>query len=353
MTKSVKSEQPMKAFISWLYLCAGMIIAMALIGAITRLTESGLSIMVWEVFRGVFPPLNDQDSQRYCLEYQKTDEFKLDNTNMDLSGFKQIFWWEWIHRFWGRLIGLVFVLPMLWFWVRKQIPAGMAVHLLALLCLGGLQGFIGWFMVHSGFGARTDVSQYRLALHLSVALLLLAYVIILALRTQGFASQSKASKSTRVLALVALVLVAVTIVSGAFVAGLNAGLLYNEFPHMGRGRLVPVEYARLSPYWINWFENHAAVQFNHRLLAAVAATTALVHGFLGMRLSTGTLRTAFIAMCLLAVLQYLLGILTLLTGVNIVLATLHQAGAIALLIAALLCTYGARAAIIVSKKDLI
>lgn len=326
----------------WLLLCAGMIVVMALIGAITRLTESGLSIMVWEVFRGVIPPLSEADWQRYFQTYQRTDEFKLDNPNMDLEGFKQIFWWEWVHRFWGRLIGFVFIVPLVWFWLHSVLPSWLKRHLLAALLLGALQGFIGWYMVYSGFGERTDVSQYRLALHLAIALLLYVYLLWLVLRLNETGHTAQSTPQAARYALVTFALVSFTIISGAFVAGLNAGNLYNAFPTMGGGRLLPIEYAELKPYWRNWFDNAAAVQFNHRLLATLTVFIALFCGAFGARNSTGVVHRFFILMVFVAVLQYGLGILTLLSGVNIQLASAHQGGAIILLGLSLASWYSAR-----------
>lgn len=316
----------------WLFICAGMILAMAIIGAITRLTESGLSIMEWAPIKGALPPMSEAEWQRLFRLYQQTDEFKVDNAGMNLAEFKNIFWWEWIHRLWGRTIGLVYVLPLVWFWVRGSLPQWSKPWLLLGLVLGGLQGFVGWFMVFSGFGARTDVSQYRLALHLTMALLLHVYVFSFGLRFAYGRTrlQQPVAAGLRRATLALYLLLAITIVSGAFVAGLNAGKLYNEFPMMGSG-LVPVEYAELSPWWQNWFDNGAAAQFNHRLLASLVASLTLALAIWGWLRTTGGLRGLFLALGLAALAQYGLGLAALLTAVPVALGALHQAGALALL----------------------
>jgi cytochrome c oxidase assembly protein subunit 15 len=316
----------------WLFVCAAMIVAMAIIGAITRLTESGLSIMEWAPIKGALPPMSEAEWQRLFELYQKTDEYKVDNAGMVLSEFKTIFWWEWIHRLWGRSIGLVYALPLAWFWLRGRLPAWSKPLLLAGLFLGGFQGFIGWFMVFSGFGERTDVSQYRLALHLFMALALEVYVLMLGLRFAfGRQRLSQALPPHMAgLSLSLFALLAMTLVSGAFVAGLNAGHLYNEFPLMGAG-LVPGEYGELAPWWRNWFDNGAAAQFNHRLLASVTATATLLLALWGWLKTQGGLRTVFVILGLAAAGQYALGIATLLMAVPVAMGAAHQAGAIGLL----------------------
>lgn len=316
----------------WLFCCAAMIVAMAIIGAITRLTESGLSIMEWAPIKGALPPMSEAEWQRLFGLYQQTDEFKLDNASMGLADFKTIFWWEWIHRLWGRMIGLVYALPLAWFWLRGRLPSWSKPVLLAGLVLGGLQGFVGWFMVYSGFGARTDVSQYRLALHLSMALALQVYVLVLGLRfafgERRLTQNIPARLGGTTLSLLGLT--AMTIASGAFVAGLNAGTLYNEFPLMGAG-LVPSEYGQLSPWLRNWFDNGAAAQFNHRLLATATATASLALAVWGWCKTQGGLRALFGLLGVAALSQYALGLATLLLTVPVALGAAHQAGAIALL----------------------
>lgn len=320
-----------KSVSHWLWLCAGMIFVMALIGAITRLTESGLSIAEWKPLIGALPPLSEAEWNRVFDVYKQTPQFHALNADMTLEGFKKIFWWEWVHRLWGRLIGLVFALPLLWFAVTRQVQGSRLLKLLGLLALGGLQGGIGWFMVASGLIDRPSVSQYRLALHLLTAVLLMALVIWQALSVVDRGGRLMAPSGVRGHARLALLLVFVTMCWGAFVAGLDAGLVYNEFPLMG-GRLLPEDALHLQPWWLNVFENPVGVQFLHRWLAVL---TALVVFALGIELTHSpnvSERAAKLGRALMGVVvvQVTLGISTLLTQVNIILATAHQAGALLL-----------------------
>lgn len=321
----------------WLLCCCAMIFLMSLIGAITRLTESGLSIMEWAPVTGALPPLSQAEWERVFALYQEIPEFREDNPGMLLNEFKTIFWWEYIHRLWGRLIGLVFLLPFVWFLVRGRIRRGLAPHLAAMFVLGGLQGGLGWFMVASGFAERTDVSQYRLTAHLVLALVIYGYMFWVAagmLLPAGPTAATGDQGLCRPLALTVL-LVAVTVASGGFVAGLNAGLIYNSFPLMD-GRLVPAGYGELSPFALNWFENIAAVQFNHRLLAVATVLATLGLWAWSRRLApSAALSRAMDLLALAALAQAGLGIATLLLVVPVTLAVLHQGGAILLLTAAL------------------
>ncbi len=336
-----------RAVVIWLIVCCAMIFAMALIGAITRLTESGLSIMEWAPISGILPPLSEAEWQRLFALYQQTDEFRIDNSSMTLESFREIFWWEYIHRLWGRMIGLVYALPFFWFLWRGALPGWLKPHAWFLLFLGGLQGAMGWYMVESGFGARTDVSQYRLVLHLSLALAIYGYLLWLVFRI----TEDPPQRAARSAALGGwlrglLALAGLTIVSGGFVAGLNAGLIYNSFPLMD-GHLVPEDYLSVSPFWLNWFETIAAVQFNHRLLATltVVATAALWLWSWRLPLRPSQ-RLAMHFLAVAVAVQFLLGIATLLAVVPISLAVLHQAGAIALLSFALLAVYRIRTAVV-------
>ncbi len=331
----------------WLIVCCAMIFAMALIGAITRLTESGLSIMEWAPISGILPPLSEAEWQRLFALYQQTDEFRIDNPSMTLETFREIFWWEYIHRVWGRLIGLVYALPFFWFLWRGTLPGWLKPHAWFLLFLGGLQGAMGWYMVESGFGARTDVSQYRLVLHLSLALAIYGYLLWLVFRI----TEDPPQRAARSAALGGwlrglLALAGLTIVSGGFVAGLNAGLIFNSFPLMD-GHLVPVDYVSVSPFWLNWFETIAAVQFNHRLLATLTAVATAVLWLWSWRMPLRPKqRLAMHFLAAAVAVQFFLGIATLLAVVPISLAVLHQAGAIALLSFALLAVYRIRTAVV-------
>ncbi len=318
----------------WLLLCGAMIFAMAVIGAITRLTESGLSIMEWAPLTGVLPPLTQAEWERVFALYRQIPEYREVNRGMSLDEFRSIFWWEWAHRLWGRLIGLVFAAPFLWFLLRRRLRPGLAPHLCAMLALGGLQGLIGWYMVASGFAQRTDVSQYRLVIHLLLACAIYVYILWVAfglLEPRPPDNPDRRAAALR-LALTGLaVLVLITIASGGFVAGLNAGFIYNSFPLM-EGRLVPANYRDLSPWHRNLFENPAAVQFNHRLLASLSLAVAagLWVWARGLTLARPA-RRAVALVSAMALVQMGLGVATLLLVVPVWLAALHQAGALALL----------------------
>ena len=329
-----------RAIAIWLFICCAMIFVMALIGAITRLTESGLSIMEWAPITGVLPPLTEAEWGRVFALYQQIPEYREVNAGMTLAEFKAIFWWEYIHRLWGRLIGVVFLLPFLWFLLRRKIRPGLVPHLLAMFLLGGLQGLLGWVMVASGFAERSDVSQYRLTAHLLAALAIYGYIFwiasgLLQLPPAGCRDQRAGLLRGGLLALLAMVVV--TIASGGFVAGLNAGFIYNSFPLMD-GALVPPDYAALAPWPVNLFENVAAVQFNHRVLAMASLLIVLLLWSWSLRLDLGPrLRRALAWLLAIAFLQVLLGISTLLLVVPTSLAVLHQAGAITLMTACLWC----------------
>ena len=322
----------------WLLACGAMIYAMFVIGAITRLTESGLSIMEWAPISGILPPLSEAEWERVFALHRQIPEYQDINRGMSLAEFREIFWWEYIHRLWGRLIGFVFALPFLWFLLRGRLRKGLAPHLAAIFALGALQGLAGWFMVASGFAEQEDVSQYRLVIHLLLACAIYLYVLRTAMGLLEPAPPDNPDPRTPALRLATgglVLLVLVTVASGGFVAGLNAGLVYNSFPLMD-GRLVPADYGALAPWHLNLFENHAAVQFNHRVLAmATLAATALLW-LRARRLALGAAarRAADLTLAMAAV-QLCLGIATLLLVVPVWLGALHQAGAVALLTLAL------------------
>ncbi len=314
----------------WLLVCCAMIFAMVVIGGVTRLTESGLSITEWQPLVGVLPPLAESEWQAAFAKYQQIPEYEAKNTGMTLAEFKTIFWWEYAHRLWGRLIGVAFLLPLAWFVARGRIRDKLAWRLAGIFIVGGLQGTLGWYMVQSGLVDRIDVSPYRLTAHLGLALLIYVWTLWTALdllRTPG--RRHAVTGAKRLWAATALVFL--TILAGGFVAGLDAGRVYNSFPLMD-GRLVPVGYFDLSPWWLNWFENPAAAQFNHRLLgmtslaAALAVWLSLKHAPLD-----AAQRRWVVAVPVMAALQAALGIATLLLAVPIALAALHQAGAVLLL----------------------
>jgi len=330
----------------WLLFCCGMILAMAVIGAITRLTESGLSIMVWEPFKGVLPPMNQGEWERMFDIYKQIPEYQQENLGMSLEEFKSIFWWEFIHRLWGRAIGVVFLLPFLWFLIKGMIRKPLIPHLILMFILGGLQGGLGWYMVASGFADRTDVSQYRLTAHLLMAFAIYAYIFWIAIGLLlPLPSRNSALSSAKLHVPLCLIpiLVTITIASGGLVAGLNAGMIYNDdFPFMGEG-LIPDAYNFLSPWYLNVFENAEAVQFNHRALAVTTFTITLAIWVWSVLLRRSSdLALAMNLLLLSALVQVILGISTLLLVVPISLAAMHQAGGLLYLTASLYALYVVR-----------
>ncbi|MDH3230446.1 MAG: COX15/CtaA family protein [Alphaproteobacteria bacterium] len=319
----------------WLLACSGMVAAMVIIGGITRLTESGLSMTEWRPLIGWIPPLSEAEWQRVFDRYRQTSEYRIQFPGMDIEGFKTIFWWEYIHRVWGRSIGLVYGLPMFWFLLRGRVERPLVPHLWALLFLGGLQGLIGWWMVKSGFVDRDDVSQYRLTVHLGMAIVILGYLLWVAFGLLSRGDREAAPAGLRTLSRVMVGVAFVTILSGGMVAGINAGFIHNTWPLMDGG-LLPDDFAALDPVWQNAFENHATVQFEHRIAAYVTAAVAALFWF---RMRGAPLHArARLAANLLGVaviVQLILGISTLLLVVPITLAVLHQAGAVALFALAL------------------
>jgi cytochrome c oxidase assembly protein subunit 15 len=322
----------------WLFVVAGMIMVMIVLGGATRLTGSGLSIMEWAPLMGALPPTSDAEWHRLFALYQKIPQYALVNEGFGLDGFKQIFWLEWTHRLWGRLIGLAFLLPMLWLWATARIEARLLPRLGLLFVLGGLQGAVGWFMVASGFlPDTTAVSPYRLVIHLVLALMLYAAIIWTGLSAlHPTRHRQPVRPPLRGLAFTCLAMVSLTVLAGGFTAGLHAGLSYNTFPLMD-GQLVPDGYTMLHPLLRNFTENIATVQFDHRLLATVTLILVSTLAALGWR--SGLPRP--LAACLAAAVvgQYLLGVTTLLLVVPVPVATLHQSGAVLLLTAVLIVVH--------------
>lgn len=322
----------------WLFLCAFMILVMVALGGATRLTGSGLSIMEWAPLIGALPPLSHAEWERLFRLYQQIPQYQLLNKGFGLAGFQQIFWLEWTHRLWGRLIGVVFLVPLVVFAWRGAIPRRMVPGLALLFVLGGLQGAVGWFMVASGFFPdSTAVAPLRLVIHLGLALILYAAILWVGLSVRRPEPAGGPARA-RGLANATLGLLALTIVAGGFTAGLHAGLDYNTFPLMD-GRLVPDGYAMLEPFWRNLTQNIAAVQFNHRLLATATALVALAAAIAGWRAAP---RPA-LALALLVGLQYALGVATLLWVVPVPLAVAHQTNAVLALTAALALRHRLRA----------
>ena len=320
----------------WLFGLCFMTLVMVVLGGSTRLTGSGLSIMEWAPLSGALPPLSQAEWRRLYALYQQIPQYALINEGFGLQGFKHIFWLEWTHRLWGRLIGVVFLVPLIMLWRRGAIDRSLLPRLAGLFVLGGLQGAVGWFMVASGFFPDSvAVAPSRLVVHLALALVLYAAMLWTGLSVLLLPPPSRVSPLLRRLAHATLVLVALTILAGGYVAGTHAGLAYNTFPLMG-GRLVPEGYAVLTPFAWNLIANIAAVQFDHRLLATATVASAMATVGIGLaRVQAGPARWALLALGVTVLGQYGLGVATLLQGVPVELAAAHQANAVLLLTASL------------------
>jgi cytochrome c oxidase assembly protein subunit 15 len=319
MPSPPSSARP-RALATWLYFVAALIVLMVVIGGITRLTESGLSITQWKPISGIIPPLSDAQWQAEFANYKRIPEYQQLNQGMTLAGFKAIFFWEYFHRLLGRLIGLAFAVPLIWFAVRRQIPRGYGWRLVALLALGGLQGAIGWWMVKSGLSVRTDVSHVRLAVHLLVALFTLAGIVwtALDLRTLARNPQARPARLTGLGAVTGAILF-VQLLFGALVAGLNAGLVTDQWPLMN-GHFFPGATIADRPFLDALFNDPAIVHFVHRWWAWVTVAALIVL----TRATRAVDRRASIAIHTAFGLQILLGIATVMSGMNITLAALHQ-----------------------------
>jgi len=321
----------------WLLAIALVILGMVTIGGLTRLTGSGLSITEWKPIMGAIPPLNQAEWQDAFTKYQRIPQYVVENRGMSLDAFKGIFWWEWIHRFLGRLLGVLFFVPFVWFAATGAIQKRDWPRMLTLFLLGGLQGFIGWWMVTSGFEVRTSVSQYRLAIHLGAALLLLVAILWIALEYLRGAPEK--GDARRGIAFIALVYVQMLL--GALVAGLHAGLIYNSWPDMN-GRVLPEDPFFSSPWWINFFENPGLAQFDHRIGAYIVAGFAVWIYVQGIKLS-GYAKASAKTVAIITAFQIFLGITTLLLQALEWLAAAHQVTAALLLCAGVWHAYELRA----------
>ena len=312
------------ALITWLMCVAGLVFAMVVVGGITRLTESGLSITEWKPITGALPPLNEASWLSEFEKYKQIPEYTQINgpAGMTLAEFKFIYFWEWIHRLLGRVIGLAFALPLAWFWVKKAIPAGYKPRLLALLALGALQGTIGWWMVSSGLSARTDVSHYRLAVHLLTALTILGGLVWTALDLHALAKDPLARPATMTgYAATVLSILFIQLLFGAWVAGLNAGYVANTWPLMN-DRFYPEGVDTTQGVFFALVNDPYLTHFVHRWWAWVAVAALLL---LASRVKKAGVRRASVAIHGTYGIQIILGIATVMTGVNIVLAVSHQA----------------------------
>ena len=314
----------------WLLSTIIMVILMILIGGVTRLTDSGLSMVEWRPLWGFLPPISQFEWNRVFELYMKSPEYIFKNKGMSLEEFKEIFFWEYFHRLWGRLIGIIFIIPLLFFIIVKKIPKSILSKLFLILFLGGLQGFIGWWMVKSGLVNDPTVSQYRLTIHLSNALLILSLLIWVYLDVKEGVSQIKPDFSFFMFSILFI-----TIIAGAFVAGMDAGLMYNEYPFMGDS-LIPEnygEYQLLDP-----FENPASAQFHHRHLALFTTLCTLFYCYkYYFESEDKKVKKLSLLISIVVCSQFTLGIITLINMVPVYLGAIHQTGAVILFIS-LICS---------------
>jgi cytochrome c oxidase assembly protein subunit 15 len=323
-----------RAIALWLIIVAMLIYAMVILGGVTRLTGSGLSMVEWDPIMGVLPPLSDQEWQDTFEKYKQFPEYQKKNLHMDLEGFKGIFIFEYSHRVLGRVIGLAFLIPFLFFLFKKRIRRELTPNLVIIFILGGLQGLLGWYMVKSGLVNDPHVSQFRLAAHLSAALLIYSYILWVAWGLLNPAPQNawvRGIEKLRSRVKIGAVIIVAMIISGAFVAGTRAGHGYNTFPLMN-GYFFPPGLFDMSPFYLNFFENPTTIQFDHRMIAYLLM---LYIPFLWYSSKKYTLtprtRNAFHLLLFVFVLQIILGITTLLYAVPVALGAAHQGGALLVL----------------------
>ena len=320
-----------KAVILWLLSGCLLILLMVIIGGVTRLTHSGLSMVNWNLFMGAIPPLNEFQWQETFELYKQSPEFKKINFNYTLSDFKSIFFWEYLHRLIGRFLGLVFIIPFIYFLIKKRLSKKLILQSIVLFCLGALQGAIGWWMVKSGLVERPDVSHYRLAVHLVTAFLTCSFTFWVALPliiTEKSRGNPTFLKYTKIL----FFLVLIQIIYGGFVAGLNAGIGFNTWPKMN-GEWIPQAVYYLEPLWKNFFESPYGIQFIHRKLALIIVSFVLYIWFYSKKVNISSLQQKSLNILLgVVIIQTLLGIFTLILYVPISLALTHQIVAFFLLI---------------------
>jgi cytochrome c oxidase assembly protein subunit 15 len=330
-----------RAVAGWLLACCALVAVMVLVGGVTRLTHSGLSIVEWQPLVGAIPPLDEGQWQAVFEKYKRTPEYQQVNVNMSLAQFKGIFWWEYAHRLLGRLIGLAFFVPLAWFWLRGRLDRPLAWKLLGVFALGGLQGALGWYMVQSGLVDDPRVSQFRLTAHLGLAFLIFGAMLWIALGLLAPRRTAPDEAPSRLAAIVAG-LVFVQVLLGGLVAGIRAGKAYNTFPLMN-GHLVPPETFVIDPWWKNFFYNMATVQLDHRLAAWLLlvlvtwlwARVSWIDAAPRARVAANLLAAAFVA-------QFALGVWTLLAAVPVALGAAHQFVAVLVFGAALFCAHALR-----------
>jgi len=341
MSEFVEDLRSRRAIASWLLLCCGLVYCMVVLGGVTRLTGSGLSMVEWRPITGVLPPMNELQWQEAFESYKLSPEFQKVNSHMSVEDFKGIFWLEYLHRLLGRTIGVVFLGGFLFFLFTGNIRKQDTGRYLLMFVLGGLQGVLGWYMVKSGLVNNPHVSQYRLTAHLVAAFAIYAYMFWVAMGLLFPAGRGEAHPLYgRTLALTGLA--TLTVVSGGFVAGLKAGFAFNTFPLMN-GKWIPDQLFALEPAWRNLFDNLVTVQFNHRVLAITTLVSVVLYWISARRSVLPTrLRFGIHALLVVTIVQVALGITTLLLHVPIHLAATHQGVAMLLFTVALYLCHGLR-----------
>ena len=316
----------------WLFVCATVILTMILLGGVTRLTHSGLSMVEWQPLIGIIPPLNEADWQQAFHKYQQFPEYQKINHGMDLEGFKMIFMYEYLHRLLGRFIGVLFLLPLLFFYFCHRIPKGLTHKLVIIFLLGGLQGLLGWYMVKSGLVDQPDVSHFRLAAHLTTAFITFAYTFWVALDLI-FPERKKINIKFRNLIRMGYAVLLLQIIYGAFVAGLDAGFIHNHWPMMSEGKFIhETVWIEQSPVYKNFIEGKSGVQFVHRTLAYVVVIFIFIIWYRSRKMQLTTHQTKGVNFLLAMVgVQFILGVLTIIYQVPVWLGVTHQVGAFFLL----------------------
>ncbi len=336
MQLSVQHPEGVRWIRIWLLVLGLMVYAMILIGGATRLTDSGLSITEWDPIKGSLPPLSDAAWAELFDKYKQTAEYRFQNSGMSMGEFKYIFWWEWGHRLFGRLIGLVAIAGFVWFWIKKWLNPPLTRSLLVLIALGGLQGFIGWWMVASGIGetTRVDVAPYRLATHFTLALIIIGYISWIWMDIGG-RERTMSDQSGKWIALTILLLVSLQMFSGALVAGLDAGRSYTDWPLMN-GEFFPTGYANEQLGLRSLFEGREATQFNHRFLAYLIVARTVVAYFFFRNVAS---KSAYFVLAGLVAVQTVWGIATLLGAAPLGMALVHQGLGVLVFLAAVRLTW--------------
>lgn len=332
MAKEIKKDN--KKVIYWLLTGCVLIFIMVVVGGITRLTHSGLSISNYKLISGTLPPMNEAEWNEAFDLYKQYPEYQKLNTHFGLEDFKDIYFWEWLHRFIGRMIGLVFFIPFVYFLITKQLSKSTIKKSIILMVLGSFQGFLGWYMVKSGLVDRPDVSHFRLAAHLTTAFITFAYTFWVALDLM-FPNRKVIDKKFRNLVRWGMTILLLQIIYGAFVAGLDAGFIHNHWPFMNEGKLIhETVYTELKPVYQNFIEGRSGVQFVHRTLAYVVVIIILMIWYKSKQMAlTNYQKKAVDALLILVGVQFLLGVLTIILAVPVWLGVLHQVGAFFLLTA--------------------